>query len=95
MPSPSSLSLLSAAVWPTSDIALLLRGWWDLLFPPTCLASAQGSVAYWSCLLNCDWLSPLPPLLSPAGGKGIAFNSLFTSRIAPARCFQGPYSHRL
>ena len=42
--SPSSLSLLSAAVWPTSDIALLLRGWWDLLFPPTCLASAQGSV---------------------------------------------------
>ena len=53
MPSPSSLSLLSAAVWPTSDIALLLRGWWDLLFPPYVLG------------LGCkaQWLLVVPPQL--------------------------------
>ena len=42
-----------------------------------------------------DWLSSDALLLSPAGERGEAFNSLFTPRIALPRCFQGPYSRRI
>ena len=42
-----------------------------------------------------DWLSSDALLLSPAGERGGAFNSLFTPRIALPRCFQGPYSRRI
>ena len=39
-----------------------------------------------------DWLSSDALLLSPAGGRGEAFNSLFTPGIALLRCFQALHS---
>ena len=94
MPSPSSLSLLSAAVWPTSDIAVLLPSCFPALAEAHTKQGPSLVLAY-TVILDCDWLSLLPPLLSPAGGRDIAFNSLFTPHIALARCFQGPSSRRL